>query len=133
MPLSPSKRMSDTGSSSVHACFLAGPATRPDPGAVRIEFLQALNPSKGQEASGKESSPGWEGPADTGLPLRGGREAGGSGQGLSLAGLCPGCLVQGASLQFPAPSECLCSGSDKKARGKLSVSNSSACPGEELS
>lgn len=133
MPLSPSKRMSDTGSNSVHACFLASPATRPDPGAVRIEFLQALNPSKGQEASGRESSPGREGRADTRLPPQGGREAGGNGQGLSLAGLCPGCLVQGASLQFPAPNECLCSGSDKKARGKLSASNSSTCPGEELS
>ena len=63
MPLSPSRRMSDKDSSSVHSCFLASPATRPDPGAVRIEFLRALNPSKGQEANGREFSPGWEGRA----------------------------------------------------------------------
>lgn len=77
MPLSPSKRMSDTDSSSVHSCFLAGPATRPDPGAVRIEFLKApnLNPSKGQEDNGREFSPGQEGWAGTRLPLgrKGGR------------------------------------------------------------
>lgn len=75
MPLPPSRRMSDTDSSSVHSCFLASPVTRPDPGAVRIELLQALNPSKGQEANGREFSPGWEGRAGTRLPLgrKGGR------------------------------------------------------------
>ena len=104
MPLSPSRWKSDKDSSSVHSCFLASPATRPDPGAVRIEFLRALNPSKGQEANGREFSPGWEGRAGTRLPLRGGREAGGSGQGLSLVGLYPGFLVQVASLQLTAPS-----------------------------
>ena len=70
MPLPPSRRMSDTDSSSVHSCFLASPVTRPDPGAVRIELLQALNPSKGQEANGREFSPGWEGRASVSQPPR---------------------------------------------------------------
>lgn len=58
----------------------------------------------------------------------------GAEQGLSLMGPCPGCLVQVASLQLPARAQCLCSGSDKKARGKLSVNVASRPPrrGTEL-